>query len=374
MKKLSDNELRNILREKLFNYEAEVPDDVEQTIFTSIAQNKVPPSRKAKRISVMVALLVVSSIILYWSSPVRTNSLSASADKSDNALPNNIPNSSPEFRLEPGPAQPIPSSALLSIEEITNLDTISIDTGFSTTKKTFEGETIRIVKENNVRDTIVLSEIQQLHSPDTLVLKGEESSIDKPQGKFWVTFGIQPFLNYKKVRPIRGDGVELNDFAGPGSLNSNRLGFKFTLSADYKFANDKGLGVGFSYFQFNEVFQYTSSEQTHEIKPFNSIDELIQGVSISISGRYPLSRHLKGKQYISMSIDGQHLFGSESPSVNRFQAMVGLGYANEWTRNNRLIRVTPMINYSLKHYNYPGVRVKPFWLGIELAYSLKWKK
>lgn len=373
MKKLSDAELSKILHEKLSNYEAETSNDVEQELFTSIGNSRVLQARRANRISFAVGSLLLISIVFYhWPNSVEKDALPTTTSKPNTKLHSQNPFAPLEFPSKRKTTQPTSSSTPLTTLRIEDSGIISIDTTFINTQKVFERGNPQLTREND-SDSAFLTHIakKQSNVSDTVVSKGKESTVDKSDGKFWISFGIQPFLNYKRVSPIGGDRIQLSEFGGPASLSSDRLGFKFTSSVDYQFSRNRFLGLGLAYFQFHEAFQYASSEQTKGIEPYNSIDALIQGVSISVSSRYPLVRYSKRKQYLSMNLDGQYLFSNYgTPSANKFQAMLGVGYANEWIIDRHLIRVTPTINYSLTRYSYPGVQVQPFWFGIEFAYSV----
>lgn len=372
MKKLSDEEFNQILREKLLNYEEEAPSHAEQELFNTLGNNKILQRKKVVGVYVTVGSLLLMSVgSYYWMSSIERTALPTTKNKPDVRRLDHHPKTFQRTPFNGGQSLFAKTTNGTTNIEVDDDDKVAIDTTMAFVIR----NSIELTKgEELASDFLTPPKSEKVPAIcDTLISIAPENPRQRLQGKTWISFGVQPFLNYKRIRPIGGDGVQLSQFDGPPSLSSKRFGLRLFSSVDHRLSSNLLLGLGLSYFQFRETFQYTSSEQIQGIEPLNSVDELIQGASISVSSRYSLIKRSKRKQYISAMLDGQCLF-TRSPSSTKYQVMLSFGYANEWMKNERIIRVTPMISYSLSQYMYPGVRVHPILLGVELVHSLPLNK
>jgi len=374
MKKLSDSDLKKILQEKLAGFEAEVPADIEPLVFDTL--KAMPHAKSAKRksmIYVLIGSLVIGSFSYYSFTEIRQK---ASFETSESKV--SAPNESVALVKNPiAIEQQGSESPIVKTGQSINKEPITIT---STPSESVSNENEGKREQTSL---IVATKQEDLTNPET------ETKIDQPETKkkdvrldslrdstttkivvvekMFLTFSVQPFLNYKDIRPIT-DGIYLSNFGLPPSLSSQRLGIKFKTSVDYEFAHNKFISMGFSYFSYRTAFTYQGSENSNGIHTYNVINDKVQGASISLGALYPLKLLSSRKQYASLGIDLQKVYGTLLPQ--KTQIMVSLGYLNRLSLGKNEFRITPTINYTVTQWNYPGAVVHPYWAGLDLAYAI----
>lgn len=217
-------------------------------------------------------------------------------------------------------------------------------------------------------DSILVGKVVESLEGDSSLYIYNDRGTPKLESRFWLTFGIQPFISYRHITPIAGDGVVINNFDLPNKINSSRLGNKMTVTTEFRGAMGKTIGIGLSYLTFSDKVEYQSSEQVHFINQSNKVDSHLHGLGITFIARYPLLRKSKTNHLLSGAFDYLKL-QRQLPANSATMSSASIGYSIEWAKSNRLVRLTPSMSYSLSGYNYPGIRLSPFWFGITFEYA-----
>ncbi len=387
MKELSDYELRKVFQEKLGNLDGEVSADSEERALAAIQQGSPVATGVSRNVGYGVLALLLLSPVVYYSllepktfnathqpegqSPVAASSVSVPSEEK-----------MPAAKAQPGLIGSVPDQqanrVLPAYEGSKHMATRNADQGAISHVTEYKSEPqaelsatpVPRMRDGNVTVDSLLADKPEMAATAKDSTTKENETV-APTKKTWLSLSVQPFLNYKNVRP-NTDGIFVSHFDFPNTISSERLGVKVSAALDFELASNKFLSAGFSWFSYRSTFSYQANEIANGIQLVNSVDETIQGFALNLGGKYPLKVAPGRKQFVSGGVDFHQIIGTQYPQGT--QVMINIGYANHWPMGKGEFRLTPVFSYSITRISYPGVAVQPYWAGVEMGYSIPFKR
>lgn len=378
MQRSSDSYVRKIFQRKLKDYEADVPGDSEDIIFSKLTNTRTPVFPKVVNSALLLALLLLvgnvadtpvatgtgTVITLATDDPKATIPLDPASDDATSKLPHTRANNpvavgiSPlsvssaqkaEFAIPSGNKQ-LQAPALVDIHAC-SLPAISAKVG---------------------QDTVKSSEAQiiRMNNPDTVALPKE---VDKENHVRTIRFllGVTPLMTYNRIVPNRSDDIRLSDFKTPSRLSANRIGFRISGAAEFPLTPRRSLLAAVSYLQYHTYFEYHADETLHRLGEKNVVDESTRAMSVMLAVRNVIAGDQNRNYYVQGGTDVQFLVGRNASSSSGMAWMLFAGIGREWSWANGAVRVQPTAYYSLSRFKYGGLQSQPYGLGVEFAYVLK---
>jgi hypothetical protein len=394
MKKRVDSELSEILQRKLKNLEADVPDDSEKFIFDAIkAERRTWFSRK--RISMLILIVSIPATWYIIQNTSNHAPLAGAGNTIDGLLEQEKLGENKENHAM-DMASAIKTNSSVTHPQVMSkahnpsskvVGSINEEQTHSDEFVTLRKENDQFVQERNSANPKIFSLIEKTDR-DSLLQKnmkederttpseektGTDSTSQERSSKLpktWLAFSIQPFLNYKIISPIQ-DGNYLSHFKSPSSLNMNRLGYQLNMSVELQTSARKAVFFGVSWFDYTSTVSYQASETGNGVKTINQINDNIRGGGLRLGTRYLLKSRGSRSQYVRLGVDAVRVLSDVGSPRNNL--MLQLGYANHWRVHNNEFRVTPLLSYGLMEAHYPGVNIRPYWVGLEMSYALRLK-
>jgi hypothetical protein len=380
MKKLSDSDLKKILQEKLARFESEVSADSEQQVFHHLKQSSKTQSAILRNAIYLLFGILIIAPLTYFSIRKQNKNLDNQLLKSEDAVKAETVATIEKPIAAVEELQSKKENSVLKISKTKThkyfkSDVIATKDNYKYEQQSEKPEVDALVSlnvkqsdeltksENNVKSDQKLETKKDISLDSTLNPAASQTVSAK---KIMLTFSVQPFLNYKDLRPI-SDGIYVGNFSLPSPFSAQRLGVNLKTAMEYEVTTNKFISLGISYFSYCNSLTY-QAENTEGINTLNSFTDKVSGVALSLGALYPLKLKTNRKQFVSVGLDVQKIKGTALSQ--KAQLMVSLGYSNRWSLGKKEFRLTPVFNYSLTKLHYPGVMVQPYWAGIELGYSI----
>jgi hypothetical protein len=374
MRKLSDDQLKKLFREKLDSWEVDVPED--SFGFIQSALSKFRGKRIARKLFVISALIFVPVMIsLVWTNDKKnTYSLKKSTTLESIGKKPGAPGT--HSRRQSIPSEPLINSAPLAV---------STETGRNIRER-YQGDlndsvirpeyipvagvpAVKMATEITIDPVKKRVSAQPDVNAETITDAAEEKKEIRYK-KYRLGLGVMPFLNYKRIVPNKHDEVLVYKFKTPGSFHTSRWGVKLSGFVERPLTGNKTIYLEGSYFRYRSYFLYSTNNIIPDTDNYRDVNVTINGLAlggglkygIKILPRLPLKLDV-GFQYQRI-LNG---FDDRQLSDNRNHIMLTLGIAGDHQWNGRFLRIQPVVSYSLTSYGTGDYRFFPFWTGINTA-------
>ncbi len=357
----SQDELRSILQEKLFDYEGKVPGALTDNIFTKLKSARRYGRWKAAARYTATTVVFLTVLWFFNKDVPEAKSEGIEILQAESYTPGK------GIALD-GVAKTNLSvkHAALSVEKV---DDESNDS------RQFQREALRVTDSQSLVDDNSQGEFVETErsiakdeflKTSVVAAPHHEKSKPQPPSKFRIGINVMPLLTFSHAVPNGNDGVILSNFKSPRTL-ADRVGVKVGISMDYAVGRNNFIYGELSYFDFRTAFSYKADETLPGLNIDNSVNQKYFGVGAAVGVRMPLRFANIRNQFVSVGAEAQLVSGG---AAAKSAWMLQASYMKEIVVGPGMIRIQPTINYSLTKYQYPGLSVHPFMVGLGIGYVL----
>lgn len=354
----SQDELKSILQEKLFDYEGKVPGALTDNIFTKLKSARRYGRWKAAARYTATTVVFLSVLWFFNKDVPEAKSEGIEILQSESYTPGkgialdgvantelkeneaNLPVKKVRHELnDSNEIQPLS-------QEVTNSQSLS------------DGNSQ--IQSEERENSIVKDESMEASA------SRQEKAKSEPPSKFRIGINVTPLLTFSHAVPNSNDGVILSNFKSPRTL-ADRVGVKVGISMDYAAGRNNFIYGELSYFDFRTAFSYKADETLPGLNIDNRVDQKYFGVGAAVGVRMPLRFANIRNQFVSLGAEAQLVSGG---AAAKSAWMLQASYMKEIAVGPGMIRIQPTINYSLTKYQYPGLSVHPFMVGLGIGYVM----
>lgn len=378
MQRSSDNYVRKIFQRKLKDYEADVPGDSEDIIFSRLTNTRTPVFSKVVNSALLLALLLLvgnvadtpvatgtgTVITVATDDPKPTITLDHASDDAASQLPQTLTDNPVAIGMPP---LSIPSAQEAEFVISSGNEQFPV-----AALPDISAYSLPAISAKNRQDTVTTraTQVIRINNNDTVTLPKE---VDKENYVRTIRFlvGVTPLMTYNRIVPNRSDDIRLSDFKTPSRLSTDRIGFRISGAAEFPLTPRRSVLAAVSYLQYHTHFEYHADETLHRLEEKNVVDESTRAMSVMLAVRNVIAGDQNRNYYVQGGTDVQFLVGRNASASSGMAWMLFAGIGREWSWANGAVRIQPTAYYSLTRFQYGGLQSQPYGLGVEFAYVLK---